>query len=135
CAYCGRTADQWDHLYALVMNKKPTGYITEINNLVPSCGACNQRKRGTNWKDFVNHPGKNFPKTFRDGFRKRLAALEKYARLRRQKIDFEKWEGDPAYSDYWKRHRAVIKALRAAQTTATHLRTKLLDTVPSKRRQ
>jgi 5-methylcytosine-specific restriction endonuclease McrA len=42
CAYCGATASEWDHLRPLVLNKKPTGYISEIHNLVPACGKCNQ---------------------------------------------------------------------------------------------
>ena len=42
CAYCGGTASEWDHLRPLVKDKKPTGFISEIHNLVPSCGKCNQ---------------------------------------------------------------------------------------------
>jgi len=36
CSYCGTPATEWDHLRPLVMNKKPTGYISEIHNLVPA---------------------------------------------------------------------------------------------------
>jgi len=43
-AYCGSIASEWDHLRPLVMKQKPTGYISEIHNLVPSCGKCNQSK-------------------------------------------------------------------------------------------
>jgi len=35
CAYCGDPATEWDHLRPLVKDKKPTGYISEIYNLVP----------------------------------------------------------------------------------------------------
>ncbi|TET40105.1 MAG: HNH endonuclease, partial [Dehalococcoidia bacterium] len=35
CAYCGDKATEWDHLRPLVKDKKPTGYISEIRNLVP----------------------------------------------------------------------------------------------------
>ena len=42
CSYCGAKATEWDHLRPLVLNKKPTGYISEIHNLVPACGKCNQ---------------------------------------------------------------------------------------------
>ena len=44
CSYCGIVATEWDHLRPLVMNKKPTGYVSEIHNLVPACGKCNQSK-------------------------------------------------------------------------------------------
>ena len=40
CAYCGDKATEWDHLRPIITDKKPTGYITEIANLVPSCGKC-----------------------------------------------------------------------------------------------
>jgi hypothetical protein len=38
CVYCGAAATDWDHLRPLVRNKRPTGYINEIRNRVPSCG-------------------------------------------------------------------------------------------------
>src|SRR5437773_5742088 len=38
CAYCGDKASEWDHLRPLVKGRRPTGYISEIGNLVPSCG-------------------------------------------------------------------------------------------------
>lgn len=44
CAYCGDRSTEWDHLRPLVRAKKPTGYISEIANLVPSCGKCKQSK-------------------------------------------------------------------------------------------
>ncbi len=28
CSYCGAVATEWDHLRPLVVNKKPTGYIS-----------------------------------------------------------------------------------------------------------
>ncbi len=49
CAYCGDTASEWDHLRPLVLKKEPTGYISEIHNLVPSCGKCNQSKGNKSW--------------------------------------------------------------------------------------
>src|SRR4051812_20754033 len=38
CAYCGDPNTEWDHLRPLVVNRRPTGFISEIGNLVPSCG-------------------------------------------------------------------------------------------------
>ncbi len=62
CAYCGRPATHLDHLYALIIDRKPTGYGTEPGNLVPCCGKCNQPKGNTYWEDFMrsdkcNHVG------------------------------------------------------------------------------
>ena len=47
CAYCGDKATEWDHLRPLVAKRRPTGFISEIANLVPACGKCNQSKGGS----------------------------------------------------------------------------------------
>src|SRR5688500_18896923 len=53
CAYCGRPYDTWDHLRPLVTDRRPTGYITEIANLVPSCNGCNSSKGKSYWKTWI----------------------------------------------------------------------------------
>jgi len=63
CAYCGATASEWDHLRPLVMDKQPTGYISEIHNLVPSCGKCNQSKGNKDWRTWMLSDAKLSPKT------------------------------------------------------------------------
>src|SRR5579864_1934320 len=49
CSYCGDAATEWDHLRPLVKHGKPTGYPSSIQNLVPSCGKCNQSKGKSDW--------------------------------------------------------------------------------------
>jgi len=44
CSYCGDKATEWDHFRPLIIDKMPTGYITEIHNLVPCCNKCNGSK-------------------------------------------------------------------------------------------
>lgn len=56
CAYCGSVASESDHLRPLVKDKKPTGYISEIHNLVPSCGKCNQSRATRNGKPGCTAP-------------------------------------------------------------------------------
>src|SRR4051794_36104600 len=53
CAYCGDPASEWDHFRPVVRDKRPTGFITEIRNLVPACGKCNQSRGswgGEKWR-------------------------------------------------------------------------------------
>src|SRR5438552_242802 len=50
CAYCGDRATEWDHLRPLIAGQEPTGFIGEIQNLVPACGKCNQSKGNSNWR-------------------------------------------------------------------------------------
>lgn len=56
CAYCGDPATEWDHLSAIVRDKRPTGYISEIHNLVPACGKCNQSKGNRPWREWMFGP-------------------------------------------------------------------------------
>lgn len=53
CVYCKEPATDWDHLRPLVRSKRPTGYISDYKNLVPSCGRCNQSKGASDWKIWI----------------------------------------------------------------------------------
>lgn len=44
CIYCGGPPTEWDHLFPMVIGSRWTGYFTEIDNLVPACGKCNQSR-------------------------------------------------------------------------------------------
>ena len=62
CVYCGAPASDWDHFRPLVKNRRPTGYIHEVRNLVPSCGTCNQSKSGQDWHVWLVGNAKGSPK-------------------------------------------------------------------------
>src|SRR5258708_2164071 len=53
CAYCGDKSTEWDHLRPIVSAQEPTGYVTEIANLVPSCSKCNQSKGKSHWQTWM----------------------------------------------------------------------------------
>lgn len=53
CAYCGKKATHLDHLFPLIDKRKPTGYMTEVSNLVPCCSLCNQRKGNINFVEYM----------------------------------------------------------------------------------
>lgn len=61
CAYCGDKCNAWDHLRPLVINRRPTGYISEIANLVPSCQPCNSSKTNAPWKEWILRNTGNSP--------------------------------------------------------------------------
>ena len=62
CALLRRSVNQWDHLRPLVINRRPTGYISEIANLVPACGKCNQSKGNKPWRTWMlNSSAKRSP--------------------------------------------------------------------------
>ncbi len=63
CVYCGAATTDWDHLRPLVKNKRPTGYVSEIRNLVPSCGPCNQSKGASDWRAWMTGKARGSPAT------------------------------------------------------------------------
>jgi hypothetical protein len=62
CAYCGDSSTEWDHLRPLVRSRKPTGYISEIADLVPCCGKCNQSKGKKPWREWIIGSAPRSPK-------------------------------------------------------------------------
>lgn len=61
CAYCGDKKSEWDHFRAVVRERKPTGYITEIANLVPACGKCNQSRGNKDWETWMRSSASKSP--------------------------------------------------------------------------
>jgi hypothetical protein len=126
CAYCGDKATEWDHLNPIINNQKPTGYITEIANLVPSCGKCNQSKGKSNWRIWMTGQARLSPKTrgvkdIEERIR-RLEAYEKSWQPHPRQINFAEKAGE----ERWKRHRQnwhdVLALLRTSQELASEIR-------------
>jgi hypothetical protein len=124
CAYCGDKSTEWDHLRPLITNQKPTGFITEIANLVPACGKCNQSKGKQNWLTWMGSDARLSPKT------RGIADLdERISRLQA----YELWKV-PVQFDFasivepelWARHNAnwrnVLSLLIESQTLAKEIR-------------
>ncbi len=99
CAYCGDKKSEWDHFRAVVKERKPTGYITEIANLVPACGKCNQSRGNKDWKVWMRGSALQSP-TRRGvvGIEERILRLEAFASWRVPVcIDYAKL----ACEDHW----------------------------------
>lgn len=123
CAYCGGIASEWDHLRPLVKNKKPTGYISEIHNLVPSCGKCNQSKGNKEWKAWMNSKAALSPTT-RGIFdiAKRIERLEEYERwCTPTKMDFEAIVG----RDIWLQHQHNLERIQSLMRESQALAAKI----------
>lgn len=128
CAYCGDKSSEWDHLRPLVLKRRPTGFISEIANLVPACGKCNQSKGNQPWRDWMLGPAR-FSPTGRgcSGIPDRVTRLERYEAWKSPiVVDFassispDEWEG------YWCACEAVNENLRKAQEIANALRLRVL---------
>lgn len=136
CAYCGDPATEWDHLNAIIKDKRPTGFFTEIHNLVPACGKCNQSKRNQQWREWITGPAKLSPKT-RDipDLENRIARLEAYERAFEPRvIDFETVVGAKNWEKHWANCEAIKTLMRDSQELSdmiaaalqTHAEDKLL---------
>jgi hypothetical protein len=53
CIYCGGPPTEWDHLRPMVKDSRWTGFFTEIANLVPACGKCNQSRGSKPVKEWM----------------------------------------------------------------------------------
>jgi HNH endonuclease len=124
CAYCGDKSTEWDHLRPLVVNRRPTGYISEIANLVPACGKCNQSKGNKNWLKWMMSGAPHAPaKRGIADLPRRIERLHAYEAWRPiVPVPFEQIVGVEAYADYWKKLDAVVKLLSEYQTVANQLR-------------
>ncbi|HZZ28900.1 MAG TPA: HNH endonuclease [Pirellulales bacterium] len=129
CAYCGNLCTEWDHLRPLVIKRRPTGYISEIANLVPACGKCNQSKGNKQWRDWMLSNAKHSPTgrkladvTARS---ERLASFEKWRTPTR--VDFEAIIGCDKWEQYWRLCEDVVAELHRSQEVADQLRILVLE--------
>ncbi|HEV3417236.1 MAG TPA: HNH endonuclease [Pirellulales bacterium] len=128
CAYCGDPSTEWDHLRPLVINRRPTGYISEIANLVPACGKCNQSKGNKPWRIWMLNSSAKLSPTGRGlaNVTDRISRLEAYEQwLAPTHVDFEALIGREAWEHYWSLCEAVIAEMRECQKVADGLRDKV----------
>lgn len=127
CSYCGIPSTEWDHLRPLVENKKPTGFVSEIHNLVPSCGKCNQSKGNKYWKDWMTSDAKLSPKS--KGvidLDERITRLEKYEKWGTPTcIDFESIVGKKIWEKHWNNCEEVQSVMKQSQILADEISKKI----------
>jgi len=103
CAYCGRPASHLDHLHALILDRRPTGYGTEPANLVPCCKDCNQPKGNLQWDDYMrsntcNHFYDSQTETKEIAVERRISIIKKFQEeMTPQKVELDdsalaKWD-------------------------------------------
>jgi hypothetical protein len=123
CCYCGDAAAGWDHLYPLVRDKRPTGYISDYRNMVPACARCNSSKGKSDWRVWITGSAPNSP-TSRGvhDVDQRIAALdcfEKWGAV--LPIAIEQLASPELWSKHWENLRRLEEALLDAQKHAAVL--------------
>jgi len=133
CAYCGDKMTEWDHLRPLVVKQRPTGYISEIANLVPACGKCSQSKGNSSWREWMLSTTARHSPTARGkaDVAERIARLDAYERWRppRRIDDFEAIVGKEEWAAYWRAWEKINADLRECQRVADELRAKIEKTL------
>ena len=123
CAYCGDKASEWDHLRPLVKDKKPTGFISEIHNLIPSCGKCNQSKGNREWEAWMRSTARLSPAT--RGIPDLDARIEKIRAYDRwgkpSKVDFENIVGPEIWAQHWENWSKIQSLMKEAQVLAQQI--------------
>lgn len=129
CAYCGGVATEWDHFRPLVMDKQPTGYISEIHNLVPACGKCNQSKGNKNWREWILSSARLSPSTRGvAGLETRMERLEDFERWGSPtRVDFATLVGADLWDQHWRNYTAIVKLMRDAEQTADAIRARVAE--------
>jgi HNH endonuclease len=129
CTYCGDLSTEWDHLRPLVSKKQPTGYISEMANLVPACGKCNQSKGSAHWEAWMRGPALLSPAT------RKIADLEqRVERLRRfetwrmpKRVDFAEVVGVELWARHWKNNERLHALMYECQKTADEVYKRVLE--------
>jgi hypothetical protein len=123
CAYCGNTATEWDHLKPLVMNKMPTGYISEIHNLVPSCGKCNQSKGNKPWEAWMRSTAAQSPFSRKIAdIEDRIERIKAYEAIQEPtRIDFSQVVDTDFWQQHWENCEKIHKMLQESQKLARQI--------------
>jgi len=124
CIYCGDKCNAWDHLRPIVSGRRPTGFISEIANLVPACQPCNSSKGNSNWRDWMAGEAPQSPKRRKVPlFEQRISRLEAYERWRAPIfVNFETIVGSEIYAAYWQELDRVIAEFDHSQSMADSMR-------------
>jgi NAD-dependent SIR2 family protein deacetylase len=117
CTYCGDNYSEWDHFRPLIHKKRPTGFISEIQNLVPACGKCNQSKGNSYWKEWIISEAKLSPKTRNiQNLDVIIYHLEKYeAWSKPTRVDFQEMVGKEIWEKHWENCENLHRMMHESQ--------------------
>lgn len=134
CAYCGDQYTEWDHLRPLVVERRPTGFISEIANLVPSCGKCNQSKGNKPWRVWMTSAADRSPATRKiAGLGQKIARIEAFEKWRSpMRIEFAQIIGDEEWQRYWAMCERLVADMRECQKIANHIRDRIAESICTK---
>lgn len=134
CVYCGALATDSDHFRGLVKGGRPSGHFHTPDNLVPSCGTCNQSKGAADWRKWItgNAPGSPTRRNIPDVAQRieRLSLFEAQSKTvaistnnLRDAVGIELWD------KYWMKLDQIRERLLEAEKDAAIIRSRLTSTL------
>jgi len=120
--YCGKEAQTWDHVFALVEHGQYSGFGHTLGNLVPWCKQCNSQKGNQNWEHFLRNKQQD-ETSFRDRAQKLTTYITREMPPRLTNEDIRKL--CPAEMEEMERAKnEVIDQMEKADTIAALIRKK-----------
>lgn len=115
CAYCLRDGNGRDHLKPLVVDGMPSGYITDVHNLVPCCQACNSSKGSKSFREWYLSP-ENIERLHKYGLgdeliAQRFDAICKFEEEVGAPLDYEAIVGEELWDEYKQRKTMLNQSL------------------------
>ena len=136
CAYCLKEGNGKDHLKPLVRNGMPTGYITSIENLIPTCSACNSSKGAKEFKLWYLSE-QNVTRLKNKGLddstiNERYRIICAYEEKTKGPIDYEEIVGKELWDEYKRRKSDLINKLNEEQEFCDKLNKIIMDKLSEK---
>lgn len=133
CVYCLGDGNGRDHLKPLVVEGMPTGYITDIHNLVPCCSKCNSSKGSKSFKEWYKSE-KNIKRLKENELSdedidlrfKKICAFED---LIPEPLDYEDLVGKELWDEYKERRLHLLDELRENQEFCDRLSEIVMDKI------
>ena len=130
CVYCGTAATDSDHFRALVKAGRPSGHFHTSDNLVPSCGRCNQSKGAAEWRKWMtgNAPGSPTRRGVTDVAHRieRLSVFESEAKKAiSSTATLRETAGSELWDAYWEKLEQIGLRLYEAEADAEVIRLRL----------
>ena len=137
CAYCLGVGNGRDHLKPLVSNRKPTGYITDIHNLVPCCQRCNSSKGSKSFQEWYKSSD-NVNRLKKMGLTEekideRYKVICSFEEKIPARIDYKSIVGDKLWKDYIKRRNKMLEELKDNQKFCDELNKKVMRALKQNR--
>lgn len=137
CAYCLKESTSSDHYHSIIKNKRPSGYITDLSNLIPCCSRCNSSKGSKDFEEWYLS-SKNIKRLQEQGLSTKLIQerykiiTEHVKRFEKKPLNYEQILGKDLWKEYEIRRTKMINILKDNQEFCDKLAKIIKDKISPK---